>query len=62
MAPQVLQNDGVKFPKDVLLHRSAHQHGSSDVRCKPGIVFDMTWWKTEKELLRFDIVLFFNEN
>ena len=32
MAPQVLHNNKVKFPKDILLHCSVHQHGRRDVR------------------------------
>ena len=39
MAPQVLHNNRVKFPKDILLHCSVHQHGRRDVRCKPSIGF-----------------------
>ena len=30
-----LHNNKVKFPKDILLHCSVHQHGRCDVRWKP---------------------------
>ena len=32
MTPQVFRNNRVKFPKDILLHCSVHQHGRRDVR------------------------------
>ena len=53
MAPQVLHNNRVKFPKDICLYCSVHQHGRCDVRCKP---FQVTssppcWWKKTKDLL-----------
>ena len=38
MAPQLLRNNRVQFPKDILLHRSVHQHGLCDVICKPSMV------------------------
>ena len=38
MAPQVLHNNRVKFPKDILMHSSVHQHDRRDVRCKTSIV------------------------
>ena len=37
MAPQVLRDNRVKFPKDILPHCSVHQHGRCDVRCKPSV-------------------------
>ena len=36
---KVFGNNRVKFPKDILLHCSVHQHGRRDVRCKPLIYF-----------------------
>ena len=38
MAPNVLHNNSVKFPKDILLHCSVHQHGRFDIRCKASIL------------------------
>ena len=38
MPSQVLHNNRVKFPKDILLHCSVHQHGRHDVICKQSIL------------------------
>ena len=35
---QVLDNNLVEFPKDLLRHYSFHQHGRRDARCNPFVI------------------------
>ena len=48
--PQVLHNNRVKFPKDILLHCSVNQYGRGDVTCNSstrGLTMFMVIYKIE---------------